>query len=98
MPQPSFDFTVQDVFYIHPPLDRVILLGMVDQGEVRPGDSAVVKTQSGDYAVIVEAIEGFKVDELLRASAGQQVGLRLTGSMKANQATTGDKVEGKPRA
>ena len=98
MPESSFDFTVQHVFYIHPPMDRVILVGMIDRGEVRPGDSAVVKTQNGNYQVIVEAIEGYKVGELPGACAGQQVGLRLTGSMRANQATTGNRVEGTPRA
>jgi translation elongation factor EF-Tu-like GTPase len=96
MSQPSFEFTVEDVFYIKPPVDRVILVGTIQEGVLKVGDAAVVLTKNGQIPVVVEAIEAFKADEIQQASAGDQVGLRLQG-IKKDETSKGDKVIGKRR-
>ena len=90
---PSFEFTVQYVFYIKPPVDRVILVGMVDAGQVIVGDAAVVRCRSGDVYVVVEGIETFG-GQPTRARQGQQVGLRLRG-ITQDQPHKDDRVFGR---
>jgi len=86
-----FAFTVEHVFYIKPPVDRVILVGTVDSGDVRPGDTLVVRCQLGPVTVTVDGIETIKDGNLGRATKGQQVGLRVAGITK-DQPTSGDRV------
>lgn len=75
----GFQFSVEEAFYIKP-LDRVILVGTVDEGTVRPGDALVVMAMSGPIHVVVEQIEVFRQSEgAASATEGQQVGLRLVG-------------------
>jgi hypothetical protein len=69
---------------------------MIDRGELYPEDSATVITRNGEFPVTVEAIEGYQLSELPKALPGQQVGLRLRGTMKSHEVTTGDKMHGKP--
>jgi len=88
---PTFQFTIQDVFYIKPPVDRVIVTGTVDHGSIHAGDSASLLCKSGTLAVTVEGIEGFKIGELKVANAGDNVGLKLVGVTK-DQPAPGDKV------
>jgi translation elongation factor EF-Tu-like GTPase len=90
--QPTFRFTVEDVFYIKP-LDRVILVGTVHEGTVRPGDTATVECKTGPVSVIVEGIEAFQQGEIPQASKGEQVGLKLQGITK-DQPSRGDRVIG----
>jgi translation elongation factor EF-1alpha len=87
---PGFSFTVQDVFYIKPPVDRVILTGVVDEGSVQVGDELTVHTQKGPIAVKLDMVE-FPDKQADRASKGDQVGLRLAGIAK-DQAQRGDRV------
>jgi hypothetical protein len=87
---PSLNFAVEEVFYIKPPVDRVILVGTVKQGRITVGDGVTVHCQTGPILVRVEGIETPKGD-LRVASEGQQVGLRLTGISKDKPAK-GDKV------
>jgi len=96
MPNPSFQFTVEDVFYIKPPVDRVILVGTVKEGVVRAGDSAVVHCSGGPTAVVVEGIEALgqgTTSDIPQAGKGQQVGLRLRG-ITQDKASRGDLVTG----
>jgi len=94
-PRSSFRFEVEHVFYIQPPVDRVILVGIVREGTVKAGDKATVSCRSGDVEVTVEGIET-RGPEIKQAGAGQQVGLRLQG-INQGQPTTGDWVVGKLR-
>jgi translation elongation factor EF-Tu-like GTPase len=94
MPQPTFQFTVEEVFYIKPPVDRVILVGTVQDGTVKTGDAATVACKTGPVSVIVEGIEAFKQGDVKQATKGEQVGLKLRGITK-DQPTKGDRVIGK---
>jgi translation elongation factor EF-Tu-like GTPase len=91
--QSKFTFTVEEVFYIKSPVDRVILVGTIRDGAVHPGDKATVHCRSGSVSVTVEGIERFKQGDLPEAAKGQQVGLRLMGITK-DQPGPGDRVEG----
>ncbi len=90
VPIAGLAFTVEHIFYIKAPVDRVILVGVVSDGQVSVGDSLIVHCREGQVPVVVDGIETPQGD-LKRASKGQQVGLRLSGIRK-DQATTGDRV------
>ena len=85
------NFTVEEVFHIKPPVDRVILVGTVNEGTVRVGDKLAVHTAAGPVGVVVDNIESIQQGDLKQASKGQQVGLRLTGVRK-DQPSKGDRV------
>jgi len=74
-----FSFTVDEVFYIKPPVDRVILVGNVGEGSVKVGDSLIVRCRSGDVQVVLEGIDTIEHGPVESASKGQQVGLKLRG-------------------
>ncbi len=80
-PVPKLTFTIQHVFYVKPPVDRVILVGMVDEGSVSVGDELTVHCASGDVPVVVEGLEALDKD-IQHAGAGQQIGLRVAGISK----------------
>jgi translation elongation factor EF-Tu-like GTPase len=88
---PPFSFTVDDVFYIKPPHDKVILTGAIGEGTVRVGDALVVQCASGDVPVILIGIETLDRGPINEASARQQVGLDVRGIRK-DQVTRGDRV------
>ena len=88
---PTMNFTVEEVFYIKPPVDRVILVGTITYGTVRVGDKLVVHTSAGPVDVAVDNIESIQQGDLRQASKGEQVGLRLNGIRK-DQASRGDRV------
>ena len=90
--QPTFLLTVQEVFYIKPPVDRVILVGVIEKGAVKVGDSLVVHCRSGDVSVTLDAIETIDRGQIQSANAGQQVGLKFKG-ISQDQARKGDRVE-----
>jgi translation elongation factor EF-1alpha len=89
--QTVFSFTVEEVFYIKPPVDRVILVGTVGEGSVKVGDSLTVRCQSGDVHVVVEGMETIDHGPVESASKGQQVGLKLRG-IGREQPARGDRV------
>jgi translation elongation factor EF-Tu-like GTPase len=93
MPQPTFRFKVEDVFYVKP-IDRVILVGTVQDGTVRAGDDATLECAAGSISVVVEGIEAFRQGEVKQATKREQVGLRLRGITK-DQPFRGDRVIGK---
>ncbi|PQO28485.1 hypothetical protein DTL21_28195 [Bremerella cremea] len=84
-------FTVEEVFYIQPPVDRVVLVGTITNGTVRVGDKLVVHTSAGPVDVDVDNIESIQQGDLKQASKGQQVGLTLTG-IRSDQPSKGDRV------
>lgn len=90
MPQPTFQFTVAEVFYIKPPVDCAILVGTVQDGAVKAGDAATVECTGGSVSVVVEGIEAFKQGDVKQATKGEQVGLKLRGITK-NQPSKGDR-------
>ena len=94
MPESRFAFIVDDVFYIQPPVDRVIMVGTIQDGSVKAGDSVAVHTTNGMTTVVVEKIEHPKSPDIQQASKGDQVGLRVNGIRK-EQVSKGDKVTGK---
>jgi translation elongation factor EF-Tu-like GTPase len=94
MPQPTFRFTVEEVFYIKPPVDSVILVGTVQDGTVKAGDPATVECKAGSVSVVVEGIEAFKQGDVKQATKGEQVGLKLRG-ITMDQPSKGDRVIGK---
>jgi translation elongation factor EF-1alpha len=91
MLEQAFAFTVQHVFYIKPPVDRVMLVGMVDEGTVRPGDAVVIHAGEKSCEATVEGIERVRVGEIPSAHAGDQVALRFAG-VASNAVRSGDTV------
>lgn len=87
----SMEFIVEEVFYIKPPVDRVILIGIVRDGSVKAGKSVIVHTSSGPVDATVEVIETINRGDIEQATAGEQVGLRLT-NIRKDQPTRGDRV------
>jgi selenocysteine-specific translation elongation factor len=79
---PAFSFTIDDVFYIKPPHNKVILTGTISEGTVRVGDALIVRCAVGDVPVVVVAIETLDRGPVIEASAGQQVGLDDRGIRK----------------
>ncbi len=90
-----FAFIVEEVFYIKPPVDRVILVGTVNSGTVRVGDSLLVNCQGTDVPAELDVIETIDRGPLQQAGAGEQVGLRLIG-IRSDQPKQGDRVTRKP--
>jgi translation elongation factor EF-Tu-like GTPase len=88
--------SVEEVFYIKPSVDRVILVGTVQGGTVKAGGTASVECKGGPVSVVVEGIESFKQGAIKQASKGDQVGLKLRGIGK-DQPSKGDWVIGKSR-
>jgi len=82
------NFTVEEIFYIKPPVDRVILVGTINEGTVRVGDKLVVHTSAGPIDVAVDNIESIQEGDLKQASKGQ---LRVAGIRK-DQPSKGDRV------
>jgi translation elongation factor EF-1alpha len=93
MTKPTFQFTVEEVFYIKPPVDRVILVGTVLEGTVTPGEHAIVECRTGPVSVVVEGIEGIQEGNIRQANKGEQVGLKLRG-ITQKQASKHNRVVG----
>jgi len=91
MASQGFTFTVQDVFYIKPPVDRVMLIGTVDEGTVRPGDAVRIWMSGKAIPATVEAIERIRVGQIPSATAGDQVALRFAG-IPSDQIKPGDSI------
>ena len=87
---PRFSLTVEEVFYIAPPVDRVIVVGTIGNGTVQSGDSLIVQSSGRDIAVVVEGIDT-PSGEISMAEQGQQVGLRIQGIQKG-QVVQGDTI------
>jgi translation elongation factor EF-Tu-like GTPase len=102
MPQPgpssaAFSFTTEEVFYIKPPVDRVILVGTITEGAVRVGESLVVESHGQKIPVVLDGIDTIGRGPVQEARKGQQVGLKLVGIRK-DQPSRGDRVTRKQSA
>lgn len=84
-------FTVQDVFYIAPPVDSVIATGVVAAGTFRVGDAIIV---ADSIASEIGKIEAYQQGEVQEATVGANVGFHLTG-VNRNQVKSGDKIVGR---
>ena len=74
---PTMSFTVEEVFYIKPPVDRVILVGTIIDGTVQVGDKLVVHTSAGPVHVAVDNIESIQQPEAgIEGAAGRVAPLR----------------------
>jgi hypothetical protein len=93
--RPTFVFTVALVYHAKPPEDRVVLVGVVNEGTVSVGDSLTVQCRGGDVAVVLEGILTLDRGEVQQAGTGQEVGLELRGIRK-EQPARGDRVVGTP--
>lgn len=87
----SLQFTIEEVFYIKPPVDRVILVGTIQEGTIHTGDVVVVECRGGPVSAVVEGIESINQGEIQLARKGQQIGLRVQG-IKKDQPWKGDRV------
>ena len=75
-----FRMRVNDAFALKVP-GKVVVVGIVADGEVRPGDRLVLRTAAAEAPVTVEALEANH--KLLRAARrGDQVGIMLVGADK----------------
>lgn len=72
--------TIDDVFAVIL-AGRVVVVGVISEGEVRPGDTLLVETRSGGIQVTVEALEAYH-RPLRSANAGDRVGIMLSGINK----------------
>jgi len=94
MANSGFQFTVEEVFYVKPPVDRVILVGTVQEGTVRMGDAAVFHSRDGPIDVDIESIDSIRQGTVNEATAGSQVGLKVRG-LTQEQPARGNRVVGK---
>lgn len=83
--------TVDEVFYIKNPIDRVIVVGTISEGNIQPGDKMSLVNGKGSIPVVVEKIEHPAVGALQIAEKGQQVGVMLSGLQK-EQVSSGDRL------
>jgi hypothetical protein len=79
---PTMNFTVEEVFYIKPPVDRVILVGTITYGTVRVGDKLVVHTSAGPVDVAVDNIESIQQGDLKKRRKASKSDCASTESAK----------------
>jgi selenocysteine-specific translation elongation factor len=84
-----FRLMVEHVFYIIP-IDRVVVVGTVSLGDVKPGDKLIVRSGYTDIPVTVERLD-HPNRKLESAATGDQVGLVLAGIRK-DQVRSGNLV------
>jgi translation elongation factor EF-1alpha len=94
-PKSDFEFRIDEVFYIRPPVDRVMLVGVVLHGTTRTGDSGVLTYSDGELPVAIEAIEAIRIGEIEKAVKGDQVALRVQGVDK-DKVSAGDRISASP--
>lgn len=75
----SFRFVVDDVYVVRGAANKVILVGAVREGHVRPGQAVQIDSQFGKLIGVVEGIESMARTILSVAKKGDQVGLRVSG-------------------
>ena len=80
---------VAHVFYITT-IDRVVVVGTVSFGSVKPGDQLIVRNGRTDVPVTVERLD-HPTRKMETAAGGDQVGLVLVGIRK-DQVHSGDLV------
>ena len=55
--EPTLRFVVMETVYLKPPVDRLVVTGMVKRGHLRVGDRLLARCAGGNREVTVEAIE-----------------------------------------
>ena len=73
-----FRMSIDDAFRL---ADKVVVVGVVAAGEVRPGDRLVLQTGVTERPVTVEVMESYH-RPIRAARAGVRVGILLTGATK----------------
>jgi len=76
----SFLMPIDDAFALTEE-GKVVVVGIVKQGKVVPGDALTLKTPSARIAVTVEELEAFR-QPVASAKAGDRVGIMLQGATK----------------
>ena len=79
-PSDPFRMTIDDVFALKIP-GTVVVVGVISEGEVKPGDTLYVETDSGQFPVTVEGLEAYH-KPLRSANSGNRVGIMLKGLNK----------------
>jgi selenocysteine-specific translation elongation factor len=77
----SFRMPVDDAFALHEP-NQTVVVGVVSEGEVRPGDRLVLRAGGAARPVTVEALEADH-RPLRVARSGEPVAIKLAGAVKA---------------
>ena len=75
-----FRMPIDDAFALKVP-GKVVVVGVVADGEVRPGARLVLRTAAAELPVTVEALEAFN-KPLEAARRGERVGIMLVGATK----------------
>jgi selenocysteine-specific elongation factor len=93
---------IDEVFALNQP-GKVVVVGVVADGEVKPGERLSLRATGDDVRVTVEAIEA-NHKPLQVASRGDRVGIMLAGAEKAQVghgavlASAGVAADGEPSA
>ena len=80
-PAAPFRMPVDDAFALKVP-GKVVVVGVVADGEVRPGDRLVLRAAGAEVPVTVEALEAHH-QPVRAARRGDRVGVMLIGADKA---------------
>lgn len=80
-PTAPFRMPIDDVFALKMP-GKVVVVGVVADGEVRPGDRLVLRAAAAEVPVRVEALEAYH-QPIQAARCGDRVGVMLVGVDKA---------------
>ena len=76
----AFRMPIDDAFALTV-AGKVVVVGKIVEGEVRPGDRLTIKLQTGDIAVEVEALEAFG-EPISVGQSGKNIGVLLVGASK----------------
>ena len=85
-PAAAFRMPIDDAFALIAP-GKVVVVGVIAEGEIRPGKSLMLHTDTAAIPVTVEALEAYH-KPLSSARAGDRVGIMLVGAEK-DQVTAG---------
>jgi selenocysteine-specific translation elongation factor len=76
----SFRMPIDDAFALKVP-GKVVVVGKIAEGEVRPGDRLKIKHGDDEISVEVEALEAFGAPVSV-GRAGSNIGIMLIGATK----------------
>ncbi len=76
----AFRMPIEDAFALKVP-GKVVVVGKIAEGEVRPGDRLKIKAENEEISVEVEAVEAFG-ERIAVGSRDKHVGIMLIGATK----------------
>jgi selenocysteine-specific translation elongation factor len=76
----SFRMPIDDAFALKVP-GKVVVVGKIEEGEVRPGDHLKIKNANDEILVEVEALEAFGAPVAI-GRTGSNIGIMLIGATK----------------